>query len=80
MSTQQTLPVTGMTCGNCVAKVQQRLAEHPDIESVTVTLQPPQSEVQAKRALSSDELNARLAPLGHYRVAAESATHTSAPA
>ncbi|MFZ4768202.1 MAG: heavy-metal-associated domain-containing protein [Roseimicrobium sp.] len=78
MSTQQALPITGMTCGNCVAKVQQRLREHPDIASVTVTLQPPQAEVEAKRALSSDELNAWLAPLGHYRVAAKSVSQAVA--
>lgn len=78
MSTQQTLPIIGMTCGNCVAKVQQRLGEHPDIEAVTVTLQPPQAEAQTRRALSNDELNAWLVPLGHYRVAAESASHAAA--
>jgi len=72
MSTQQTIPINGMTCGNCVAKVQQRLGEHPDIESVTVTLQPPRAEWQASRSLSSDELNAWLAPLGQYRVASDS--------
>ncbi len=54
MSTRQTLPVTGMTSCNCVAKVQERLDEHADIEFVTVILQP-QDEVQAKRAYSSDD-------------------------
>jgi cation transport ATPase len=79
MNTSQTLPITGMTCGSCVAKVQQRLSEHADIESVTVTLQPPQAEVRAKRPLSNDELNAWLAPLGKYRVAASSAPHAAPP-
>ncbi|MDB6007421.1 MAG: heavy metal transporter [Prosthecobacter sp.] len=77
MNTTQTLPLTGMTCGSCVAKVHQRLAEHPDIESVTVTLQPPQAEVRSKRPLSNDEANAWLAPLGHYHVAAAAASHTA---
>ena len=57
-----------MTCGNCVAKIQKRLGGHPDIESVTVTLQPPQAEAQTRRTISDDELNAWLEPLGHYRV------------
>jgi methylamine utilization protein MauE/heavy-metal-associated domain-containing protein len=60
-----------MTCSNCVAKVQQRLSEHPDIEHVTVTLQPPKAEAQTRRPLSNDELNAWLVPLGHYHVASE---------
>jgi copper chaperone CopZ len=63
-----TLPITGMTCGSCAAKVQNRLAEHPEIESVTVTLQPPAAAIRSARDLSPDELNAWLAPLGHYRV------------
>lgn len=58
-----------MTCGNCVAKVQQRLSAHPDIESVAATLQPPRAEAQTRRTISDEELNAWLEPLGHYRVA-----------
>ncbi len=77
MNASQILPITGMTCGSCVAKVQQRLSEHPNIESVTVTLQPPQAEVRTRRALSNDELNTWLAPLGHYRVTAEAAPHAA---
>ncbi len=67
MSASQTIALTGMTCGNCVAQIQKRLGEHPDIESVTVTLQPPQAEAQTRRTISDDELNAWLEPLGHYR-------------
>ncbi len=77
MSTQ-TIPITGMTCANCVAKVQKRLGEHPDIESVTVTLQPPQAEAQVRRQLSNDELNAWLAPLGDHRVSSERDVPTAA--
>ncbi len=69
-----TSPITGMTCGNCVAKVQQRLSEHPDIESVKVTLQPPAAEFQSRRPVTTEELNAWLAPLGHYHVTGESET------
>jgi copper chaperone CopZ len=68
MTMNLTLPITGMTCGNCAAKIQKRLAEHPEIESVTVTLQPPAAAIRSARALTPDELNTWLAPLGHYRV------------
>lgn len=67
----QTFPITGMTCGKCVEKIKQRLGEHSDIESASVTLLPPQAVAQARRDLSHDELNRWLAPLGHYRVAEE---------
>lgn len=73
-----TLSITGMTCGNCVAKVQQRLSEHSDIGSVKVTLQPPAAEIQSERVLASDELNAWLAPLGHYHVTEEAGAQVSA--
>ena len=59
--------------------MQQRLGEHPDIEAVTVTLQPPQAEARTKRRLSQDELNAWLAPLGHYHVSSDTEPHTAAP-
>jgi cation transport ATPase len=66
-----------MTCGNCVAKIQKRLGEHPDVESVTVTLQPPQAEARTLRTISDDELNAWLEPLGHYRVTKNAASKQS---
>lgn len=77
MTTFQTIPLSGMTCGNCVAKIQKRLGEHPDIESVTVTLQPPQAEARTLRTLSDDELNAWLEPLGHYRTTKSAASPPS---
>jgi len=64
----QTIPITGMTCGNCVAKVQKRLDEHPEIESAAVTLSPPQAVLATDRSLAAEELDTWLAPLGHYRI------------
>ena len=71
MTLPQTIAISGMTCSNCVAKVQKRLSEHPEIESVTVTLQPPQAAMQAKRPLSNEELDTWLAPLDHYHASPE---------
>lgn len=70
MNPSQTIPISGMTCGNCVAKIQKRLAEHPDIESAEVSLQPPQAEIHGTRKIANDELDRWLAPLGHYHVVA----------
>lgn len=70
---KQTFPIIGMTCGNCVSKVEKRLVEHADISSASVTLQPPEATLETDRMLSDDDLNIWLQPLGHYRVKATEA-------
>lgn len=67
MATTSKRSLTGMTCGNCAAKVEKRLAEHPEIESAAVTIQPPQATLSSSRDLGTGELNTWLAPLGKYR-------------
>lgn len=69
MNSTQTLSILGMSCGNCVAKIQARLTEHPEIISATVTLQPPQATITTTKDLGTTELNAWLEPLGKYRFA-----------
>lgn len=73
MNLPQTFPLTGMSCGSCVAKITARLQEHPDITEVTVTLTPPQARIVTRAALSSAEVSEWLQPLGKYRVAEEAA-------
>lgn len=73
MATTTKRSITGMTCGNCAAKVEKRLAEHPEIESATVTIQPPQATLTSSRELATGELNTWLAPLGKYRFEDEAA-------
>jgi copper chaperone CopZ len=72
MNTPLTYSITGMTCGNCAAKIQKRLGDHPDIQSAHVSLQPPQAVVESSRGLPPEELNRWLEPLGHYRVSGNS--------
>lgn len=67
MNPTQTLSITGMTCESCGAKIQTRLAEHPVIESVTVSLHPPNAVVKTQRELTDSEVNEWLAPLGRYK-------------
>jgi copper chaperone CopZ len=64
--------LTGMTCGNCVAKVQRRLNEHPSITTATVTLTPPAAQIQFSNILTVTELNQWLTPIGHYQFASPS--------
>jgi copper chaperone CopZ len=68
MNLPQNFPITGMTCGNCVAKITARLKEHPDISEATVSLKPPQAKILTRSALSDADVNEWLAPLGHYKV------------
>lgn len=68
MSLPQTFPLTGMSCGSCVAKITARLQEHPDISEAAVTLTPPQARIVTRAALSSTEINDWLKPLGKYQV------------
>jgi copper chaperone CopZ len=65
--------ITGMTCSNCVAKVQQRLSDHPAITHATVTLTPPLAEIETTTPLTLSALNEWLTPAGRYRFAAASA-------
>ena len=74
-----THPLEGMSCGSCVTKITHRLLEHPAIIAAEVTLQPPQATITSQKALSDDELNTWLQPLGHYRVQS-SAAEPSLPA
>jgi copper chaperone CopZ len=61
-----------MTCGNCAAKVQKRLAEHPSIAAATVTLTPPVAMIEFTKSLTIAELDDWLAPIGHYRFISDS--------
>jgi len=80
MATTTKRSITGMTCGNCAAKVEKRLAEHPEIESATVTIQPPQATLTTSRDLDAGELNTWLAPLGKYRFVEDKTDSPALPA
>ena len=68
MNLPQTFPLPGISCGKCVAKITDRLKEHPEILEAKVTLDPPEAKVTTRSALDNEELNRWLAPAGDYRV------------
>ena len=68
MNTNTIYTITGMTCNNCVAKVQTTLA--PYAEKVEVTLNPPQVKL-TKQKIDVDALNVQLNKVGHYKIGAE---------
>jgi copper chaperone len=68
--TDLTLPITGMTCGGCVRSVTTVLQALPGVESVSVTLTPPQAQIRFDdKAVSSAQLAAAVEDAG-FEVAA----------
>ena len=63
MKTQTNYSVTGMTCNNCVARVQAALA--PFANEVIVTLKPPQIKLIEQKA-DVKALNDALKNVGNY--------------
>ncbi len=68
MKTQTIYPITGMTCNNCVARVQAALAPYAD--EVEVTLKPPQIRLAGKK-VNVETLNTVLKNIGDYVIGAE---------
>lgn len=68
MNTNKIYTITGMTCNNCVARVQAALAPHA--EAVEVTLNPPQVKL-ANPKFDISALNELLANVGSYKIGTE---------
>ena len=60
--------ITGLSCNNCVAKVQTTLAPYAD--AVEVTLKPPQIKLTGQNA-DIEILNAALKSVGNYQIGAK---------
>ncbi len=65
---QQTFRIDGMHCGGCVARVTRALEAIAD--DVTVTLEPPQAQLDAADPLTVQQVQAAVAKAGDYTVAA----------
>ncbi|RED96959.1 heavy-metal-associated domain-containing protein [Marinoscillum furvescens] len=80
METQEkTYPITGMTCGSCVAKVTDALTSHSKIEKAEVSLSPPQAKLRLKAPLTDDELKSILQSAGNYDLGSGNASQQPAP-
>jgi copper chaperone CopZ len=65
MQTHTIYSISGLTCNNCVAKVQATLA--PYAEAVEVTLHPPQVKLTGQK-IEVAALNAALKKVGQYQI------------
>jgi copper chaperone CopZ len=68
MNTNTIYSISGMTCNNCVAKVQATLAPYAD--AVEVTLDPPQVKFTNQK-LDISALNKILENVGKYQIGSE---------
>jgi cation transport ATPase len=75
MNTNKIYSISGMTCNNCVARVQSTLA--PYAEAVEVTLNPPQVKLTNSK-LEISALNKILESMGKYQIATELSTSLNA--
>ena len=71
--------VSGMTCNSCVNKVQKSLSEVKGVESVLVTLNPPEAEIKMIDHIDKNVFNSALKNIGEYKLGEEvSSDHHSA--
>ena len=59
------LPVTGMTCGHCVASVQEEISEIPGVESVDVTLETGNVVVTSAEPVTREAVEAAVTEAGY---------------
>lgn len=66
MTKQITLPITGMTCANCVATVERNLKKVPGVQTASVNLSSERATVEFDPALAGlDDLIGRIARAGY---------------
>ncbi len=75
MNTNKIYTITGMTCNNCVAKVQATLA--PYAEAVEVTINPPQVKLTNQK-METNALNKLLESVGKYKIGTEVSASSNA--
>ena len=65
---QLTLPITGMTCANCVATVERNLKKLDGVQSAVVNLSSERATVEFEPAkLQLNDMIARVEPRGLWR-------------
>lgn len=64
----QIVGIKGMSCGGCVTTVEKALSNIDGVTGVTVSLNPPQADLQTEQTISDDKINNVLAAAGDYSV------------
>ncbi|MGZ8558338.1 MAG: heavy-metal-associated domain-containing protein [Chitinophagaceae bacterium] len=64
-----TYQITGMTCGNCVARVKSELLKLGDVLSAEIQLPSPQAAITMNKHISTVTLQQAVSKAGHYTIA-----------
>jgi copper chaperone CopZ len=59
--------ISGIACKGCVSAIQKALEEIEGIETVIVTMTPPQAEITSDRRIEKEEINKVLIKAGKYK-------------
>jgi copper chaperone CopZ len=62
--------ITGMTCGSCVAKVQEALSELPGISDANIQREVPQAMLTMDKEVALNTLQTTIAAKGNYTITA----------
>ena len=65
---KQQIAIKGMSCGGCVKSVEKALQTINGVQSVTVSLNPPQADLQTDHLISNELLKDVLGKAGHYSI------------
>ncbi len=57
-----------MSCGGCVANVQQSLLKVPGVTGAEVQLNPPTAVISTSKTIHVGDLQAQLTQAGHYTI------------
>ncbi len=60
--------ITGMTCGNCVAKVKSALLKLGDVTTAAVQLAPPQATITMQKHIATSDLQHAVDRAGAYNI------------
>src|SRR3954462_11486746 len=75
-----TYNITGMTCGNCVAKAKSQLLMLGDITEAEVQLSAPQATITMQKHIPVSTLQHALNKAGHYSISeADGGMHHAMP-
>lgn len=74
-----TYNISGITCGNCVAKVKSELLKMGDITEANVQQEAPQATISMQQHVPLQALQAAISKAGHYTITeAGHSMHTAA--
>ena len=66
---KQQIEIKGMSCGGCVQNVEKALRQIDGVNTVNVSLTPPQAVIEANHTINTEQLQHALTNAGAYSIA-----------